>query len=199
MILIPEVEVRFERSATRSGAATIAGRTSTSSWSPRARRSPIDGKRISVADEKRDPFGHVRLGNQRRLRPAQADTGYETRYGVPGTSARRPPSAFDQVLRTRFGIAAVDLLERGAFVHGSRSRDEDRRYSHRGGGRIAQDRRPEFYDLARVFFSWEVASARRHQWIRPDRASWSGGAETKRNDRVRGGERHHRGRRSRTS
>jgi 6-phosphofructokinase 1 len=58
-----------------------------------------------------DEFGHVRLGGvgQRLEREIERRTGFETRATVLGHIQRGgTPTAFDRVLATRFGLAAVD-------------------------------------------------------------------------------------------
>jgi 6-phosphofructokinase 1 len=58
-----------------------------------------------------DEFGHVRLGGigQRLEREIEERTGFETRATVLGHIQRGgTPTAFDRVLATRLGIAAVD-------------------------------------------------------------------------------------------
>jgi 6-phosphofructokinase 1 len=43
-------------------------------------------------------------------------TGIETRWVVPGHILRGgSPSLFDRVLSTRYGVAAVELIEKGAY------------------------------------------------------------------------------------
>jgi 6-phosphofructokinase 1 len=58
-----------------------------------------------------DEFGHERLGGigQRLEREIESRTGYETRTTVLGHIQRGgTPTAFDRVLATRFGAAAID-------------------------------------------------------------------------------------------
>ena len=58
-----------------------------------------------------DEFGHERLGGigQQLEREIERRTGYETRATVLGHIQRGgTPTAFDRVLATRFGIAAID-------------------------------------------------------------------------------------------
>jgi 6-phosphofructokinase 1 len=58
-----------------------------------------------------DEFGHERLGGigQRLEMEIERRTGYETRTTVLGHIQRGgTPTAFDRVLATRFGIAAID-------------------------------------------------------------------------------------------
>ena len=65
-----------------------------------------------------DQFGHVRLGGiGNTLAEAIEDrTGFETRQTVLGHVQRGgTPTAFDRVLATRFGVAAIDAVHDGAF------------------------------------------------------------------------------------
>jgi 6-phosphofructokinase 1 len=65
-----------------------------------------------------DQFGHVRLGGIGNLIAGEIEqrTGYETRVTVLGHIQRGgSPTAFDRVLATRFGIAAIDAVHDGAF------------------------------------------------------------------------------------
>lgn len=71
-----------------------------------------------VVEEKVDQFGHVRLGGigQVLAERIEAKTGYETRVTVLGHIQRGgSPTAFDRVLGTRFGIAALKLIEQKQF------------------------------------------------------------------------------------
>lgn len=65
-----------------------------------------------------DQFGHVRLGGvgQFVAQEIERRTGYEARYVILGYIQRGgSPTAFDRVLGTRFGVAAIDLVHRGEF------------------------------------------------------------------------------------
>jgi 6-phosphofructokinase 1 len=65
-----------------------------------------------------DEFGHVRLGGiSSGIRDEiEQRTGYETRVTVLGHVLRGgTPTAYDRVLATRFGIAAIDAVEDSAF------------------------------------------------------------------------------------
>jgi ATP-dependent phosphofructokinase / diphosphate-dependent phosphofructokinase len=65
-----------------------------------------------------DAFGHVRLGGigQILAEAIEERTGFETRVTVLGHIQRGgTPTAFDRVLATRFGIAAIDAVHDGAF------------------------------------------------------------------------------------
>ncbi len=66
---------------------------------------------MSVAAGEQDEFGHPRLGGigQRLEREIEQRTGFETRATVLGHVQRGgTPTAFDRVLATRLGLAAVD-------------------------------------------------------------------------------------------
>ena len=68
--------------------------------------------------EKLDEFGHIRLGGigQQIAELIEKKTGYETRATVLGHIQRGgTPTAFDRVLATRFGVAAIDAVHDGGF------------------------------------------------------------------------------------
>src|SRR5688572_4911203 len=65
-----------------------------------------------------DAFGHVRLGGIGQLIAEEIEkrTGFETRVTVLGHIQRGgTPTAFDRVLATRFGVAAIDAVHDGGF------------------------------------------------------------------------------------
>jgi 6-phosphofructokinase len=77
---------------------------------------PVEGT-LAVATGEVDAFGHERLGGIGDLlaRAIEDRTGYETRAIVLGHVQRGgTPTAFDRVLATRFGIAAIDAVHDGA-------------------------------------------------------------------------------------
>src|SRR5947209_11434326 len=75
-----------------------------------------------------DAFGHVRLGGISNVIQDEIGrrTGFETRVTILGHVLRGgTPTAYDRVLATRFGIAAIDAVHDGAFgtmvaLHGER-------------------------------------------------------------------------------
>ena len=70
------------------------------------------------SDARLDAFGFERLGGVAyRIAPAIEElTGFETRVTVLGHLQRGgTPTAFDRVLATRFGVAAVDFAAAGRF------------------------------------------------------------------------------------
>jgi 6-phosphofructokinase 1 len=103
-----------------------------------------------------DAFGHVRLGGIGTVLAEQieATTGYETRVTTLGHVQRGgTPTAFDRVLATRFGVAAIDAvhaedwgpmvaLQGGSIVRVS--------LAEAVGTLKLVD--PELYEVAQVFF-----------------------------------------------
>ncbi|HEX7443635.1 MAG TPA: 6-phosphofructokinase [Acidimicrobiales bacterium] len=78
---------------------------------------PIEGTMATVSGEL-DAFGHPRLGGigQELAGQIEERTGFETRMTILGHVQRGgTPTAFDRVLATRFGIAAIDAVHDGAF------------------------------------------------------------------------------------
>jgi len=71
-----------------------------------------------LQDLGQDEFGHARLGGVANIlaREIERRTGFETRAVVLGHIQRGgSPSAFDRVLATRYGLAAIDMVHRGEF------------------------------------------------------------------------------------
>ncbi len=80
---------------------------------------PKEGTMVLTSKEV-DAFGHVRLGGIGQLLAEEIEsrTGFETRVTVLGHIQRGgTPTAFDRVLATRFGVAAIDAVHDGAFDH----------------------------------------------------------------------------------
>jgi phosphofructokinase-like protein len=78
---------------------------------------PKEGSMVVQSGEV-DEFGHVRLGGIGDVlaREIRQRTGFDTRVTVLGYVQRGgTPTAFDRVLATRFGIAAIDAVHDGAF------------------------------------------------------------------------------------
>jgi ATP-dependent phosphofructokinase / diphosphate-dependent phosphofructokinase len=73
---------------------------------------------LSLTSGEVDAFGHVRLGGigGTLAEEIESRTGYETRAIVLGHVQRGgTPTAFDRVLSTRFGVAAIDTVHDGGF------------------------------------------------------------------------------------
>ncbi len=78
---------------------------------------PVEGE-LTLSDERLDAFGHVRVGGLAQVLTSEIEkrTGKEARATVLGHIQRGgTPTAFDRVLATRFGIAAIDAIRDGAF------------------------------------------------------------------------------------
>jgi 6-phosphofructokinase 1 len=77
-----------------------------------------DGGGAATAADTVDSFGHARLGGIafELEQEIEARTGYESRATVLGHIQRGgSPVAFDRVLGTRFGVAAIDAASNGDF------------------------------------------------------------------------------------
>ena len=73
---------------------------------------------ITVSSGELDAFGHARLGGIGNTLAAAIEdrTGFETRATILGHIQRGgTPTAFDRVLATRFGVAALDCVHDGDF------------------------------------------------------------------------------------
>ncbi|MGH2891096.1 MAG: 6-phosphofructokinase [Solirubrobacteraceae bacterium] len=73
---------------------------------------------LSVATGEVDEFGHPRLGGIGQVLESEIErrTGYETRTTVLGHVQRGgTPTAFDRVLATRLGLAAIDAAHDGRW------------------------------------------------------------------------------------
>jgi len=109
-----------------------------------------------VRDQKKDPFGHVRLGGVGNWLAEEIEkrTGYETRVTHLGHLQRGGiPTVFDRVLATRLGAFAVDMVKQGLFDHMACMRAgkvEAVPYSEALNGVKKVDL--DLYELAKLFF-----------------------------------------------
>ena len=99
---------------------------------------PQEGTMETIGDGGEDEFGHERLGGigQALEREIEARTGYETRATVLGHIQRGgTPTAFDRVLATRLGLAAIDAAQRGNWgvMPALRGHEDRARAAVRGG------------------------------------------------------------------
>jgi phosphofructokinase-like protein len=79
---------------------------------------PQDGEIVSEFAGDTDAFGHVRLGGiaVELEKAIEARTGFESRMTILGHVQRGgTPLAYDRVLGTRFGVAAIDAVTDGDF------------------------------------------------------------------------------------
>ncbi|HEY3701182.1 MAG TPA: 6-phosphofructokinase [Acidimicrobiales bacterium] len=73
---------------------------------------------LQLASSSVDEFGHERLGGIGNLLAEEIErrTGFESRVTILGHVQRGgTPTAYDRVLATRFGVAAIDAVHAGAF------------------------------------------------------------------------------------
>ena len=116
---------------------------------------PKGGKEIIYRD-KVDEFGNVRLGGVGYFLGKEIEdrTDIETRVVVLGHLQRGgSPSAFDRMLATRYGIAAIDLVKQGRFglMVGLKGNEiASVPLLDVGGKRKTVD--PKLYEVAKVFF-----------------------------------------------
>jgi phosphofructokinase-like protein len=111
---------------------------------------------LALVSQEVDAFGHVRLGGigDQLAKAIEERTGYETRAIVLGHIQRGgTPTAFDRVLATRFGIAAIDAVHDGDFgkMVALRSGDIVRVPLEEATAELKLVD-PKVYDVARVFF-----------------------------------------------
>ncbi len=113
-----------------------------------------DGEHV-LQSSRKDAFGHVMLGGVGSIlaKRIEKETGFESRCTVLGHIQRGgTPTAFDRILGTRFGIAAIDLVHNGKFgkivaLNGNEIKPIELK-EVMGHYKIVDD---YWYDLARVF------------------------------------------------
>ncbi len=113
-------------------------------------------KKFVLQSAKKDDFGHIMLGGVGTVlaKLIEKGTGFEARCTVLGHTQRGgTPTAFDRVLGTRFGIAAIELVYRGIFgkivvLSGNEIMPKDLK-DVIGRNKTVDD---YWYDIARVFF-----------------------------------------------
>jgi phosphofructokinase-like protein len=116
---------------------------------------PKDGT-FSTSTGEVDAFGHARLGGigDALAKEIESRTGYESRAVVLGHIQRGgTPTAFDRVLSTRFGIAAIDAVHDGEFgsMVALRAGEIVRVPLREATGELKLVD-PQLYDVAKVFF-----------------------------------------------
>ncbi len=78
---------------------------------------PVPGT-FEIPPDEFDEYGHIRLGGIANMVAVEIERriGVETRVTILGHVQRGgTPTAFDRVLSTRFGVAAIDAVHDGAF------------------------------------------------------------------------------------
>jgi phosphofructokinase-like protein len=118
--------------------------------------SPKEGT-ITVQSGEVDQFGHVRLGGISNVIQGEIGqrTGFETRVTILGHVLRGgTPTAYDRVLATRFGIAAIDAVHDRAFGTMVALRgDHIERVPIGDAVRQLKTVDPELLEVASVFFA----------------------------------------------
>ena len=113
---------------------------------------------LEIPEPEIDAYGHQRLGGIGTTIGGEIErrTGYETRVTILGHVQRGgTPNAFDRVLATRYGVAAIDAVHEGAYgdmvcLHGGNiSRIALASAKSRGLKTVD----PQLYDVARVFWA----------------------------------------------
>ncbi|MGA2166157.1 MAG: 6-phosphofructokinase [Solirubrobacteraceae bacterium] len=130
--------------AVRSDANALAG------------RSDANADSLTVRGDTTDAFGHARLGGIGVTLEHEIEqrTGYETRVTILGHVQRGgTPTAFDRVLATRFGVAAMYAVASGHFgkmvaLHGARIDEVDLAQALAAPKLLD----PELYATAELFF-----------------------------------------------
>ena len=154
VILIPEVP--FDMDEVCDTIRKRHARGKTFSIVVVAEGAKLDDDSMVLQSQEKDAFGHVRLGGIGNLLSDEIErrTGYESRATVLGHIQRGgSPSAYDRVLGTRFGIAAIDLVHEDNF---------GKMVALRGQNIVAIDLQEAvsklrtvdmgLYDIAKVFF-----------------------------------------------
>ena len=116
----------------------------------------FDGDEYVVQEGGTDEFGHVKLGGVGQLvgDVIERETGFETRVIVLGHLQRGgTPTAFDRVLGTRYGIAAIELVHAGDWGKMVALQGDEivALPLERGVGELKRVG-GELYDISRVFF-----------------------------------------------
>jgi phosphofructokinase-like protein len=117
---------------------------------------PREGTMQTVQGAASDAFGHARLGGIGVTLEHEIEqrTGYETRVTILGHVQRGgTPTAFDRVLATRFGVAAMYAVASGHFgkmvaLHGARIAEVDLAQALAAPKLLD----PELYATAELFF-----------------------------------------------
>jgi 6-phosphofructokinase 1 len=116
---------------------------------------PVEGT-MTLQSGETDEFGHVRLGGvaNRVTEEITARTGYDARVTILGHVLRGgTPSAFDRVLATRFGIAAIDAAHEQDFgTMVALQCGQIVRVPIDEGVRELKTVDPALYDVASIFF-----------------------------------------------
>ncbi len=156
MVLIPEIPFDVEEICARISKRHEGGRYASIVVVAEGAE-PVAGT-LDIGDKLYDEFGHVRLGGIADViaREIGARTGFETRVVSLGHVQRGgTPTAFDRVLSTRFGVAAIDLVHAGGWGQMVVSRGSDIVAAplNLTIGRTRPVDLTLFHDVAEIFFA----------------------------------------------
>jgi len=118
VILVPEIPFDIDEVAELIRQRHARGRYFSIVVAAEGARFAGGGVETQDGSADRDEFGHLRLGGigATVAREIEKRTGFESRSVVLGHIQRGgSPSAFDRVLATRYGLAAIDMVHRGEF------------------------------------------------------------------------------------
>jgi phosphofructokinase-like protein len=118
----------------------------------------IKGREEVLASQRKDDFGHVQLGGIGSVlaKMIEEKTGFETRVTVLGHIQRGgKPTAFDRVLATRYGVAAMDAVHKSHFgvliaLKGSDIIEEPLSSVAEGLRTVSED----FYNMTKTFWGY---------------------------------------------
>ena len=156
MVLIPEIPFDIEEICRRLEPPPRAQPLRVDRRRRRGRRAGARA-RWTIEERTYDRFGHVLLGGISDViaREIAARTGFETRVVMLGHVQRGgTPTAYDRVLCTRFGVAAINLVHDrgwGQMVVARGSEIVPAPLSLAVGKSKPVD--PALYDVAQVFFA----------------------------------------------
>jgi phosphofructokinase-like protein len=117
VILAPELPIDIEEVVRLLRARWQSGKRFALVVVAEGAKLPEQTEQTSVGS-KLDAFGHVRLSGIGQVLAEEIEkrTGYETRSVNLGHTQRGgTPTAYDRMLATRYGVAAIDLVHAGSF------------------------------------------------------------------------------------
>jgi 6-phosphofructokinase 1 len=156
VILVPEKPFSVEEVCDRVRSRHAAGKTFSIVVVAEG-AVPADKGSFQTLHQGTDAFGHARLGGIAVMleREIEERTGYETRMTILGHVQRGgTPLAYDRVLGTRFGVAAIDAVHEQDFGKMVALRGTDIvRVPLDDALRESKTLDPAFFETAEVFFA----------------------------------------------
>lgn len=117
---------------------------------------PVEADTVETVSNEKDEFGNIRLGGigNTLAKEVEKRTGFESRAVILGHTQRGgTPTAFDRVLSTRYGIAAIDMVKNGEYgkmaaLRGSEIVPVELKEAVEKTRTVD----PKLYEIAKVFF-----------------------------------------------